>query len=188
MPKGKRNPNRAVLFVWDGDVMIPLPRFKRMCDQLFAVHEEYPLIVLENRSMASHRHYFAAVAEAWENLSEEHTHDGQGNVRFPTSEHLRAWALVEAGYATETKYVMDTPKDAKQLAIMLRKKEPLAIIRVRGNVVQEFIPESQSTGSMKKQAFEDSKAAVLAIVAPMARTTPAQLHREAEQQTGRKRA
>lgn len=174
MAKRGPHPNRAVVFVWDGDVMTPLPRFKRLCDQLFAVHEEYPLIVLENRSLASHNHYFASIAEAFENLSEEHA------ARFPSAEHMRATALVEEGLCTEQDYILDTPKEAKSFAIALRKKEPYNIIKISGNVVKEFVPLSQSTGAMKKAAFEDSKAKVLARVASWARTTPAQLNKEAK--------
>lgn len=182
---GKRprhNPNKPVIFVWDGDVMVPLPRFRKRCDELYAVHEEYPLVVLENRNMASHNHYFAALSEGHENLAEEFAG------KYPTPEHLRAWALVEAGFYDEREYEMDTPQDAKRLALMLRTKEPLARLTIKGSTVVERVPKSQSTAAMKKQEFEESKNAVLAIVAAMARTTPAQLHREAERITGRKRA
>lgn len=168
------HPNRAVVFTWDGDAMIPLPRFKKLCDQLYTVHEEYPLIVLENRSQASHNHYFAAIAEAHANLAEEWA------AKFPTPEHMRARALVEEGYATETDYVLNDAAAARAFATVLRKKEPYNVIQISGNVVKEFAPLSQSTAAMKKQAFEDSKAAVLARVASWARTTPAQLNKEAK--------
>lgn len=176
------HPNRAAIFVWDGDAMIPLPRFKRLCDQLYAVHEEYPLVVLENRSQASHNHYFAALAEAHANLAEEYAR------KYPTPEHMRSSALVEEGYCTETDHVLDTPKDAKAFAIMLRRAAPYSIIKISGSVVKEFQPVSQSRAAMKKQPFEDSKAAVLARVAAWSRTTPAQLNREADRQVGKRRA
>lgn len=180
----RQHPNRAVLFVWTPEgSMVPLPRFRKLCDELYAVHEEYPLVVLENRNMASHNHYFAALAEGHANLAEEFAG------KFPTSEHLRAWALVEAGFFSETEYKWETKADAKKFAIALRKKEPLARISFSedGKTVVERLPQSQATSAMKKQDFEDSKAAVLAIVAAMARTTPAQLHKEAERATGRRR-
>lgn len=175
------HPNRAVVYTWDGDVMIPLPRFKRLCDELFAVHEEYPLVVVENRSQASHSHYFAALTEAHANLAEEFA------AKYPTTEHMRAGALVEEGLCTEVDHVLDTPKDAKAFAIMLRRASPYAIIRISGNVVKEFQPFSQSRSAMKKNEFEDSKAAVLARVASWARTTPGQLNKEADRQVGKRR-
>jgi hypothetical protein len=60
-----------VLCLWDGDQFVPLARFKALCDRQFAVGEEYPLEVVENRSMAGHRGFMASVAEGWANLSEE---------------------------------------------------------------------------------------------------------------------
>lgn len=164
---------RPVVFVWDGDHMVPLPRFKHLCDRQFAVHEEYPLMIVENRSMASHRHFFAAVHEGWANLAEEYAG------RFPSSEHLRAWALVEAGYSSESVYAMDSAKDAMSLAKAIRAADDLVIIRVSGDVVKVFRPMSQSVAAMKKDPFEASKKAVLEIVASMARTTPAELTKNA---------
>lgn len=171
-PKKRFKP-RPVVFVWDGNVMIPLPRFKKLCDSQFAVNEEYPLDIVQNRSMRSHNHYFAWVGEAFDNLAEEWAQE------FPTEDHLRAWALVQAGYATEANYVCDTPKNARQMALALRKASPLAVIKVSGNVVKHFEAESQSLVSMKKERFEASKAAVIEIIAPMARTTPADLKKNA---------
>lgn len=164
---------RPVAFVWTGEHMVPLPRFKRLCDQQFDVNEEYALIISEERSMARHRGYFAQIKEAFNNLAEEYANG------YPSPEHLRAAALVEAGYCTETSFVMDTPKDARTLAVTLRKLSPLAIIRVSQNVVKHFEAESQSVSSMKKERFEASVKAVLDIVSSMARTTPAELKKNA---------
>lgn len=169
----KLNRVRPVLCVWDGEHFIPLPRFKRLCDQQFCVHEEYALIPSEERSMTSHRGYFAQVKEAWKNLSEEF--DG----RFPTPEHLRAWALVQTGYATEASYVLDSENEAKHLAVMLRRMSPLAVIRISDRVVQHFEAESQSVSAMRRERFEASKKAVLELVASMANTTERELRENA---------
>lgn len=164
---------RPVGCIWDGQHFIPLPRFKRLCDQQFEVFEEYALIPSEERSMSSHRGYFAQLNEAFKNLAEEYANG------YPSSEHLRSAALIECGYCTETDYVMDSPKDARQLGVALRRMSPLSIIRIRGNVVKHFEAESQSVAAMRKERFEASKRAVLEIVASMARTTPAELKKNA---------
>lgn len=164
---------RPVLFTWDGDVMIPLPRFKELCNRQFAVHEEYPLQIVEQRSQASHNHYFVALAEAHQNLAEEYAD------RFPTPEHLRAWALVQTGHCTETDIVCDSPAEARKLASSIRRWNPYSVIRTSGNVVKVFEPKSQSRVEMKKEEFEASKADVLSLVAGMARTTPAELKKNA---------
>lgn len=170
--KRRRRP-RPVACVWTGEHFVPLPRFKRLCDEQFEVHEEYPLIVSEERSMSHHRGYFASVREAWKNLAEEY------GTRFPSPDHLRAWALVECGYATETDYVMDSAKDARKLALALRKMSPLAVIQISGNVVKHFEAESQSVPAMKKERFDASSRDVLQLVASMARTTPTELKKNA---------
>lgn len=164
---------RPVVFVWTGDHMVPLPRFQRLCDQQFAVHEEYPLVILEERSQASHNHYFAALTEAWKNLAEEYAKD------FPTMESLRHWALVQSGYCTETTYATKNPAEARKLAIALRRASPYAVLQVKGDVVLHFEAESQSRPAMKRDRFEASKADVLELVASMARTTPAALKKNA---------
>lgn len=164
---------RPVVCVWDGNVMIPLPRFKRLCDSQFAVNEEYPLAIVENRSMASHNHYFAELSEAFDNLTEEHAK------RFPDPEALRSWALVQTGYCTEVDHVADSPAEARKMAATIRRYSPYTVIKISGNVVKVFEPLSQSLAAMKKQPFEDSKRAVLDLVAAMARTTPAELKKNA---------
>jgi hypothetical protein len=160
---------RPIVYVRVGNSLVPLPRFMKQFDEQMVVDEEYPMEVVEDRSHASHGGYFAAVNEGWRNLAEEF--DG----RFPDSEYLRKWALVETGYCTETNFVMDTQKDARALGIAARKMDKYSVIRISGNVVKVFTAESQSMASMKKERFEASKKAVLDLVSSMARTTPSQL-------------
>lgn len=172
-PKKPLRP-RPILAVWDGNVFIPLPRFKNLCDRQFEINAEVPLIRSEERNMSAHRWYFASINEAWKNLAEEYANG------YPSPEHLRAAALVEAGYCTETNYVMDSPKDARQLGIALRRLSPLAIIRISGNVVKHFEAESQSVSAMKRERFDRSIRDVIEIVSSMARTTPAELKKNAD--------
>jgi hypothetical protein len=164
---------RPVVFVWSGEHMVPLPRFKRLCDQQFAINEEYPLVIVENRSMASHNHYFAALHEGYMNLAEEYAQE------FVNEDHLRSWCLCKAGFCTTEIQVFDTPADARKFRMTFKRHAPLAIIKVEGNIVTIYEPESQSITSMKKERFEASKVAVLDLVASMARTTAAELKKNA---------
>jgi hypothetical protein len=84
-----------VEFQWDGEVMRPARHYLPRCHKQYVVGEAYPMIPHEDRSTNSHNHFFAAVHEAWKNLPEKMT------ARFPTSEHLRKWALIKAGYADD---------------------------------------------------------------------------------------
>lgn len=165
---------RPVFLRWDGDVFVPATSFKAYCDREYVVGEVYPMLPVEERSQASHSHYFAALAEGFHNLSEENAK------RFPDSEALRHWALVQCGYCTETNYVSANAKEARKLAATLRRMSPYAVIKLREDVVIVWEAESQSKAAMKKQRFEESKRDVLDLVAGMARTTSAQLNREAK--------
>lgn len=146
---------RPVVFVWSGNYMVPLPRFKQQCDEQFVVHEEYPLTILEARSRASHNHYFATIEAAFDNLPEKIA------AQYPNSEALRAKSLIECGYCDEKNFVCDSPGHARYLAMNLRTRSPYAVIRVSGNVVKVYDAHSQSAAAMQGPIFEKSKADVL---------------------------
>lgn len=147
---------RPVIFTWTDDgTMVPLVRYKRICDQQFVVGEEYPLQIVESRNMNSHRHYFATIHSAWENLPEHLS------ALYPTHEALRAKALVETHFCTERDYVCDTQVKARHLATIIRNHSPYSVIKVSGNIVKVFEPKSQSLSAMSADEFRASKTAVL---------------------------
>lgn len=162
-----------VMFIWNDDgVMEPDRRYKQLCDRQFVVGESYALTVDEHRSSASHRHYFASVHEAWMNL--DHKYDG----RFPSAEHLRAWALVEVGYCDEEVFAMPDKRDAMRLAKFLRRQGPLKILQVSGNVVRCWTARSQAVSAMKREEFQDSKKKVLDLLSSMIGTTRGALEKQ----------
>lgn len=165
---------RPVNFTWtDEGVMRPDPRFRRLCDHQFVVGIEYSLAPIEARTRKSHNHYFATLHDIWLNLPEDHGR------RFPTEEHMRAWALVEAGYATEKVVVCDTKKDAQRLAAFARREKPFSVIIVSGPVVKIFDPMSQSGQAMGREVFQDSKTKVLDVCSALTATPREAFEREA---------
>ncbi|MDE2096835.1 MAG: hypothetical protein KGL39_06270 [Patescibacteria group bacterium] len=160
-----------IQFTWDktASAMVPVGRYRSMCERLFEDGHHYRMEVHEERSMRSHRFYFAALHEAWLNLNEKSA------AQFPTPEHLRHWALVQTGYCTERDFVLDSAKEATRLATYFRKVSSYSVIKVSANVVKVFEPESQSIKAMKKDRFEASKRDVLDLAATMARTTQTKL-------------
>lgn len=154
-------------------VMVPEPRFAKVCDKQFSVNELYPLVVMEPRSRGSHNFYFATIGDIFENLPEAEA------ARFPSTEHFRKWALCEAGYADEKTYVCDNHKKAMQLAALIRSISDYAIIRVSGDVVKIFEAKSQSAAAMGKEIFEESKKAVLDIMSALTSTSTATFAKEA---------
>lgn len=149
-----------VLYRWDGDAMIPAaPRFAKQCDKQFVVGLTYTLVPHEQRSSVSHRHYFAAIQGAWENLPEVHAG------RFRTSEHLRKWALVQSKFCDERTIVAPSKADALRIAAFVQSIDEYAVVLVRGNIVAHYTAKSQSLRAMDKKEFQESKQAVLDICA-----------------------
>lgn len=146
---------KPALFRWSGEVMEPVRPTQRLCDAQFVVGEVYSLQAIERRSMASHRHFFAAVHDAWLNLPEDQAE------RFPTDEHLRKYALIKTGYADQRSIVCASRAEALRVAEFIKPMDGYAIVSVQGAVVHVFTAQSQSLPAMGKERFQDSKDKVL---------------------------
>jgi hypothetical protein len=159
---------------WDGATMTPISRaFLDRAAKQFVVGHVYPMVAQEARSPESHRHYFACVHEAWLNLSEEYTD------QLPTSEHLRAWALVKAGYADKTAINCASSDDAIRAAVIAKGGAKIRIVSINGRVVTVWTPHSQSVKTMGHKLFQESKTKVLDVIAAMAKTTRVKLEENA---------
>jgi hypothetical protein len=154
---------------WTGDGFIPLGRSAKDADATFVIGERYTLVEVQDRSIASHNHYFAALHEAWKNLTDEQVE------RWPTSDHLRAFALIKTGYATQRQFVAASKAEAQRLAVFLRPTNEYALITVSECVVTEWTAESQSFRAMGKTRFNESKTAVLEYVAGLISVTADEL-------------
>lgn len=148
-----------VVFTWDGESMIPA--HPRIADKQYVVHERYTLAPYEARSKQSHDHFFASVDSAWSNLPEDQAE------RFMTSEHLRKWALIKAGYADERSLVCASHAEALRVAAFIGHGDDYAIVTVKGATITEYKAKSQSLRAMGKVDFQDSKQKVLDIVSTM---------------------
>lgn len=150
-----------VTFTWTGETMEPLQRFRRLCDRQFVVGESYPLVVQEDRSSHSHRHYFASIHDAWLNLPEDQAE------RFQTSEHLRKYALIRAGFFDEKSIVCASKSEAQRIGAFIKPMDTFAIVVAREATIRVFTAKSQSVKAMGKKEFQDSKQKVLDIVSGM---------------------
>lgn len=165
---------KPVAFRWQDNKMVPTNKFfMARAEEQFNPNAVYVLTEEQARSPESHGHFFAALHEAWLNLSEEHAE------QHPTSSHLRAWALVKCGFADKTVIVCATPEDAIRTAAIASTREKIRIIEISGRVITVWIPKSQSMKAMGKEEFERSKREVLDLVAAMARTTRSDLEANA---------
>jgi hypothetical protein len=160
---------------WDGEVMRPLARFGKECDRRYVVGETYPLEVHESRSSNTHRHYFAALNDAWANLPEAVA------PQFPSVEHLRKWALIKAGICDTRDHVCGSDAEARALASFIEPIDSYAVVEVRGPVVRIHTAKSQSVRSMDKATFQDSKQKVLDAVANLIGVPVSELSAQAGQ-------
>jgi hypothetical protein len=155
-----------IAFQWDGESMVPLKRFQRLCDKQYVIGEVYPLVPTEERSRATHNHYFASLHDAWLNLPEEIASD------FPTEEHLRKYALIKAGFCKKREAVFSSVDDALFAAAIVKPADEYAVVEVLGRVLRVYTAKSQSMREMGKEDFQASKQAVLDVVAGMVGVSP----------------
>lgn len=161
--------------VWDGEAFRPLDNFRRIAARDYGDGEIVTLAPHEERSMASHRHYFSIIKEAWENLPEDQAE------RFPSPEHLRKYSLIKAGYANEQIIACASNAEARRWAAIMGQSVEFSIVVPRGVVVSVFRPQSQSVRAMGKKAFQESKDKVLGIVADLIAVAPEALQQRARE-------
>lgn len=162
-------------FQWQGDAFTPMPGHARRCDEAFVVGQVYHLIEQEDRSAASHRHFFACINAAWENLPEA------AAAQLPTPEHLRKYALIKAGYADSRTMIAASKAEAQRLAAFIRPMDTFAVVVVSEATVTVWTARSQSVKAMGKREFQDSKDKVLDVIAALIGTDPTTLAAHASQ-------
>jgi hypothetical protein len=163
----------ALPYRWTGEAFTPLPGFAKRADAAFVVGEVYQLEPVEERSSKSHAHEFAWLREAWMNLPESLAD------QFPTAEHLRKRALIQAGFYNETIVDAGTIAAAIRVCAAFRAREEFALVFVRGSFVIIREAKSQSRRAMDKQEFQLSKTAIMDVVAELVGVKPAALQANA---------
>src|SRR4051812_26696984 len=99
--------SQPITYTWDGASMVPLRRFHNLANATFETGASYQLVEHHDRSAVSHSHEFAWLKDAWKNLPE-----GLAD-QYPTADHLRKRALIDAGYFDEQ--VIDAGTNAAAL-------------------------------------------------------------------------
>jgi len=153
--------------------MEPLRGFGSVCEEAFTIGEVYRLELASQRSQATHNHYFAAIADAWDNLPE-----GLAE-QLPTAEHLRKYALIKAGYHDERSIVTSSKAQAQRLAAFVKPMDEYAVVVVSRCVVTVYTAKSQSMRAMGARAFNASKQKVLDVIAGLIGTSSDELQQAA---------
>lgn len=158
-----------LLCQYTGDGFGLLGRSKKAADAAYVVGQRYIVEVREERSEASHRHFFASVHEAWLNLNETQA------ARFPSAEHLRKYALIQMNYRDERVIVCSSNDEALKLSSFVPTLDEFAIATVNGSIVTVAIAKSQSLKSMGRKDFQASKDAVFSYLAWLVDVRPVEL-------------
>ena len=129
------------------------------------------------RSLASHGHQFAWLADAWASLPESLM-----DAPYAASpDALRKHALIATHFCQVEVIDVGSKAGAARVAEALHRHASAAhgyaIKTVRGPVVTIYTPESQSMRAMGSERFNASKRAVLEWVAKLLETTPEALER-----------
>lgn len=153
---------RPIRMRWQGDGFVPVSAFwQRIADQNLVVGEVYDLVEEHERRGESHRHYFAAVKEAHNQLPDELLE------RFLTPDHLRKYALVKCGYYNERTCVCASKIEAQRMAAFMKGGDEFAVITAVDNIVVERTAKSQRYRAMGKKDFMESKWKVLEFVSAL---------------------
>lgn len=148
-------------YLGDGEFKAASPYHVRAMDKALVVGEVMTWQQIEERSVESHRHYFAAIHEAWLNLPEAIS------TEFPSSEALRKFCLIKAGFCTVTKIACMTNREAVKLITSVSEMDGFAVCEVAGNIATVYRAHSQSMKAMGQKKFQESKTAVLEILSAM---------------------
>lgn len=157
-----------ILTTWTGEAFVPRPggHAKRAADA-FGAGEIVAMQAQSERSLRSHRHFFASLHDSWLNLPERLAEMPYAQ----TSETLRKHALIVTGYADVQTIDAGSKAAAERvgayLSALATKAHGYAIVKIEGPVVRVYTPQSQSTRAMGREAFSASKDAVLQWVSDL---------------------
>jgi hypothetical protein len=146
---------------WTGDGFEVLTRHQKAADREFVVGEIYRLEQVHERSAKSHAQFFASLNEGWLNLPEAIAES------FPSAEHLRKHCLIKSGFFDKRSIQCSSKAEALRLAAFIKPIDEYAIVTVTGSLVTVYTAQSQSYRAMGKDTFQQSKQAVLDLIADM---------------------
>lgn len=152
---------------WDGEALRPL--HPKVADRHLVVGQTYTFVEHRQRSVASHNHEFAWLAEAWAQLPEAVA------LVTPSPEHLRKRALIETGWYDETTVDAGSQAAALRVASFMRGADDLCLVVTRGPLVCRRVAKSQSLRAMGKADWQRSKDDILGWVSALIGVTPATL-------------
>ena len=151
-----------IMCIWRDGAFYPSGNYHTArCHDRFGEGELVALEVEAERSVRSHRHYFATIADLWQNLPERLAEAPYAK----TPETLRKHALIATGYADCETIDAGSKAAAERVAALVgtlaTKAHGYCIVKVSGPVVRCYTPQTQSYRGMGAKLFQSSKDSVL---------------------------
>lgn len=166
---------RPLQFIWQGDGFTPRSAYwQAEADKFYVVGQVYSIAPVEERSLRGHNRYFACIAEAWKNMSDDLLS------LYPTAEMLRKHALIKAGYCDKRSIVCASPAEARKIAAFIKPLDEYAIVTVAGNVIAVYTAQSQAMRAMDRKTFNESAERVLEEAAKLIGVSVADLQHNTE--------
>lgn len=161
--------------LWKDGVFVPRTKYQLgRCAEHFEEGGVYELVEHAERSGATHRHFFVALKDAFDNLPHEIEAEFDGSF-----EKFRATGLISTGFYNERRILCASDDEARRMAAFMAPMDPLAIVSVHGPAIVARTAKSQSYRAMNKAEFRKSKEAVLAWAWGIVGVDPATGNKEA---------
>ena len=144
---------------FDGEALWPVGGSRQELQATYKKGDRLALEPWEEKSRKSEQHFHASVRSAWKNLR------GEAAGRYKTPKQLRTWAMVKAGWCTESSHVMGTEEQAIWAAMTIRaidEDSDYLIVQQKGKVVRVY--RAMSTKKMNREDFQNMKTEVLDIL------------------------
>ena len=157
-------------FTWNGSAMTPVKPLAAV--KAYTPGQRYWLEEVSERSWISHRHEFAFVHAAWENLDDALTE------KFPSPGHLRKAALIATGWYREMIIEAGNAAAALRVAAYAKGRDEFAHVVTRGPTVIVRWARSQrmhGRDRMDKTEFQKSKDDILGWISNLIGVDPEQL-------------
>jgi len=107
------------------------------------------------------RRYFAIIRESWQNLRPPWSD------MFSSSEALRKYCLIKAGWCDTTTVVAGSRKAAQDVAEAMRRLDRYALVEIRGDVLTIHVAKSQTRRHQPKALFVPCAEQVYRILSEM---------------------
>lgn len=148
---------------WTGGAIVPDGKSSWEAVKKLHPHERLRVVCSKPRNYDRHRLYFAVIDRAFDNWPEQH------EFRAETSEHLRHFLQIKAGYKNVETHELDMASPEKialstRVILASALQKPYPFVRSYGDKVAIFTSKSIDYGTLDEAAFKPVLDAVFSVI------------------------